>query len=78
MSSNPLHALLRCPQTGQSLAPAPRELIDRLLASHRAGTLKNAAGEIPEAFEDGLVTLDGARIYPIRGGIPVLLVGEAM
>jgi uncharacterized protein YbaR (Trm112 family) len=76
--STPLHALLRCPQTAQPLVPAPPELIERLLASHRAGTLRNAAGEIPEPFENGLVTLDGARIYPIRGGIPVLLSGEAL
>jgi uncharacterized protein len=75
---NPLFELLRCPETGQRLSPADEGLVRRLLKELNAGTLRNRAGEIPEAFESALVTLDGARIYPIRSGIPVLLVNEAL
>lgn len=70
--------LLCCPESGQSLQPAPQDLVERLQASLKAGTLKNRGGAIPEPFEAALVTMDGSRIYPIRDGIPVLLVTEAL
>lgn len=70
--------LLCCPESGQSLQPAPQDLVDRLHASLKAGTLKNQGGAVPEPFEAALVTQDGSRIYPIRGGIPSLLVTEAL
>jgi uncharacterized protein len=70
--------LLCCPETGQSLQPAPQDLIDRLGARRKAGTLTNRAGAVPEPFDAALVTLDGSRIYPVRGGIPVLLVSEIL
>jgi uncharacterized protein len=75
---NVLLDLLRCPETGQRLLPAEPSLIGRLQASAKAGTLRNQGGSIPEPFESALVTLDGSRVYPVRDGIPVLLVGEAL
>ena len=75
---NVLIDLLRCPETGQRLLPAETSLIARLHASSKAGTLRNQAGAVPEAFESALITLDGSRIYPVRDGIPVLLIGEAL
>jgi uncharacterized protein len=70
--------LLCCPESGQALHPAPPDLIARLDAQRSAGTLKNRAGALPEPFEAALITLDGSRIYPVRNGIPVLLVGEIL
>lgn len=75
---NPLIDLLCCPESGQALQPAPADLIERLQASAKAGTLKNRSGEVPEAFEAALVTQDGSRIYPVRDGIPALLVQEIL
>ena len=70
--------LLCCPESGQSLQRAPDDLITRLNAQREAGTLKNRAGALPEPFEGALMTIDGSRIYPIRSGIPVLLVSEIL
>ncbi len=70
--------LLCCPETGQSLQPAPEDLIIRLNSQRAAGTLKNRAGALPDPFEGALMTLDGSRIYPIRNGIPVLLIPEIL
>jgi len=75
---NVLLDLLRCPETGQRLSPAEPSLIARLQTSLKAGTLKNRGGAIPEPFESALVTLDGSHIYPVRDGIPVLLIQEIL
>jgi uncharacterized protein len=75
---NELLDLLCCPETGQALQLAPQDLIDRLEARRKAGTLQNRAGALPDPFTEALVTLDGSRIYPIRDGIPVLLVSEIL
>lgn len=54
--------LLRCPATLQPLRPAPAELLARL----------------PLRLDAALVREDGAVIYPIRDGIPMLLPEEAL
>ena len=70
--------LLCCPESGQALQPAPPDLITRLESQRKSGTLKNRGGTLPEPFEGALITLDGSRIYPVRSGIPVLLVSEIL
>ena len=70
--------LLRCPETGLRLSVAPPDLVTRLQAALKAGTLKTRTGNIPEKFESALVTQDGSRIYPVRDGIPVLMISEAL
>lgn len=57
-----LLALLRCPLTMQPLRLAPPELLARL----------------PVPLDAALVREDGAMVYPIRDGIPVLLPDEAI
>jgi uncharacterized protein YbaR (Trm112 family) len=56
-----LLALLRCPQTQQALTVAPIEMI--------AGRADRDGGVLQAA----LLRADGAVMYPIRDGIPVLL-----
>jgi uncharacterized protein YbaR (Trm112 family) len=70
--------LLCCPESGQALQPAPPDLIKRLNMQRAAGTLRNRAGDMPAPFESALMTLDGSRIYPVRDGIPVLLIPEIL
>ena len=65
---------LRCPHTRMVLTAATAELVAALLG--RREELRNHDGEMPELFEAGLVA--GAWFYPVRGGIPVLLPGEAI
>ena len=70
--------LLRCPITGQTVTPAPENVIRDLQQRQQSGTLHARGGEIAEAFDGGLLTADGAWLYPIRSGIPVMLAGEAI
>lgn len=70
--------LLRCPITGQAVTRAPEDLLRDLRQRQHAGALRTRGGENAEPFEDGLLTADGAWLYPIRSGIPVMLAGEAI
>lgn len=70
--------LLRCPISGQTLKAAPENLLRDLRQRQHAGALRTRGGENAEPFEDGLLTADGAWLYPIRSGIPVMLAGEAI
>ena len=74
-----LLALLRCPQTMQTLSVASPEQLARLEASRAAGTLRDRTGKpVVEPISEGLIRADGLRLFPIREGIPVLLLEEAV
>lgn len=55
-------ALLRCPATRQTLAVAPPDLLER------------SRDRLPDDTSEALVRADGKMIYPLKDGIPVLLV----
>lgn len=79
MIDKQLLEILACPATYQSLAEAPAELVARLNTAIRAGGVKNVGGEALTApLEAGLVRKDGGLVYPIKDGIPVLLVNEGV
>jgi uncharacterized protein YbaR (Trm112 family) len=68
---------LRCPVTGQRLAPASPERLARLEAQRRAGKL-TVPSEQPQwdsgsPLEAVLVRDDGRIGYIVQGGIPILL-----
>ncbi|MDD5349110.1 MAG: hypothetical protein PHQ12_02755 [Chthoniobacteraceae bacterium] len=78
MSITPeLFDLLRCPQTGQRLAPAPAECLARLEARRREGTLDlhpaQPQWDPARPLEAVLIREDGRIGYPVQGGIPILL-----
>lgn len=71
--------LLRCPETLQELRLATPQVVERLNARIQASQLKNRAGEvITETVEAGLIREDGKFLYPVRHGIPVMLVNESI
>ena len=71
--------ILVCPENHTPLKLADDELVAKLNQAIAAGELKSREGEpVTEAIEGGLVREDETLLYPIRDGIPVLLVDEAI
>jgi uncharacterized protein len=71
--------ILCCPETRQALRLAEPELITKLNHQVTSGALKNHSGQsVKEPLEAGLLREDRRVVYPIRNGIPVLLIGEAI
>lgn len=71
--------ILCCPETHQDLRLAEPAVIDTLNAQITADNLKNRAGQpVQEKLDAGLIRSDGRFLYPVRRGIPVLLVDEAI
>jgi len=74
-----LLSLLVCPQTRQPVAPAPAELVAALNRLIAEGTLRNEGGQLlQQPLESALLRQDGAVAYPVREGIPIMLVEEGI
>jgi uncharacterized protein len=74
-----LLATLCCPETHAGLAAADPTVIRTLNERIVAGQLRNRAGQLVTApIDAGLVRSDGRFLYPIRHGIPVMLIDEAI
>lgn len=72
-------ALLRCPETQQTLSLADEETVAAMNQAIAAGNVRNRAGEIvEEAIGGALLRQDGAMAYPIVDEIPILLEDEAI
>jgi uncharacterized protein YbaR (Trm112 family) len=79
MIDKDLLEILACPATHQSLAEAGPELLAQLGRAIAEGRQRNVAGQaVREPVEAALVRADGKLAYPIRDGIPVLLVDEGL
>lgn len=71
--------ILICPESRQTLAHAPKEILDALNEKIRAGELRNRGGEpVTKPLEAGLVREDGKRLYPVEDDIPVMLIEESI
>ena len=72
-------AILVCPETHQPLALAGSELLDRVNAGvERGEAITRAGNAVTEPVAEGLVREDGQVLYPIREGIPVMLIDESI
>jgi uncharacterized protein len=72
-------AMLVCPTSRQPLREASESELDRANARILAGSARNRGGTVvAAALTAGLATVDGAWIYPIQEGIPILLASEAI
>lgn len=64
-----------CPLTQQKLAWLLKDAIEELNSRISAGKVVNKKGEVlKEELEAALVSEDGKIIYPVKNGIPMLLV----
>lgn len=79
MIDKDLLQILACPESHQPLAEADAALLAQINDRVAAGQAKNRAGNlVKEKLEGGLVRQDGTLVYPIREGIPVLLIDEGI
>ena len=71
--------MLRCPEDRTPLAEVDAATLRRINDAMAAGTLRNRGGElVSRKLEGGLVRADGAYVYPIFDGIPILLIDEGL
>ena len=71
--------ILCCPETKQDIELIEGDVIVKINARIKAGTLKNRAGEdIRDPIDSGLLREDRTYLYPIRQDIPIMLIDEAI
>jgi uncharacterized protein YbaR (Trm112 family) len=71
--------MLVCPGTKQPLRMATADELAKVNRAVAAGTAKNRGGAlVVTPVSEGLVTVDGAALYPVLDGIPILLSAEAV
>jgi uncharacterized protein len=71
--------ILVCPETGEPVAPAGEELLARVNRAISEGEARTRGGEsVSGALAEALVRADGKLLYPVRDGIPIMLLDEAI
>ena len=72
-------SMLVCPGTKQPLRMATADELASVNRAVAAGTARNRGGTaVVTPVSEGLVTVDGAALYPVLDGIPILLTAEAV
>ena len=71
--------ILVCPEARSPLRMADDDLLKALNRAVEEGAVRNRRGDVLTGpVEAGLVREDGALLYPIRDGIPIMLIDEAV
>lgn len=79
MISDELIEILRCPEDHTPVHRADSDLLESLNEQIRAGELQTREGELVlDLLEEGLIREDGTVLYPVREGIPIMLISESI
>ncbi|MCW5977243.1 MAG: hypothetical protein KIT09_04160 [Bryobacteraceae bacterium] len=71
--------ILCCPLTKTPLKALDDDAIRDINERIGAGQVKYESGAVvKDPLQEGLITVDGQRIYAVRDGIPVMLVDESI
>ena len=71
--------ILCCPITRRPLRLLDGDSLERVNLAINDGKVRNHGGaELVEPLDSALVTTEGDLVYPIRGGVPVLLEEECI
>ena len=79
MIDKELLEILACPEDKTPVRMAEQTIIDQINGRIEKGEIKNRGGEAVEnPLDGGLIREDGAFLYPIDDGIPIMLIDEAI
>lgn len=71
--------ILCCPETKEPVLLAEGSVLERVNEAIRAGRARRRGGETATLpLDEGLLRGDGKVMYPVRDGIPVMLMDEAI
>lgn len=71
--------ILVCPETHQPVTVADSEVLERVNAAVADERAVTRGGEpVAEPMDAGLLREDGQVLYPVRKGIPIMLVDESV
>lgn len=72
--------LLRDPENPNiKLMPSSEELLKKVNEAIKEGRVKNKKGDkIENAFDELLITENNKKAYPVKQGIPILLIEQAI
>ena len=71
--------ILVCPESRQPVAMAGPGLLARLNAAIESGDTVNRGGDpVGDPVTEGLLREDGQVLYPVREGIPIMLIDESI
>jgi len=71
--------ILVCPETKEPIHVAETDVLDALNRAIERGTVTTRGGEtVKDPVDAGLVRDDGLILYPVREGIPIMLIDESI
>ncbi len=72
-------AILVCPEDKTPVKQAPQDVVDAINKRMKEEKLLNRGGDkVNDPIDGGLLREDGKYLYPIREGIPIMLIEEAI